>query len=184
MSRRPEPTEAGGRRLSAFAVAALLALLGLAGCGGDDDDPAVPAPSGGTAPPAAQTAVDACGLVPVEAVASAVGVPPAGLQAQPQPPNPARGAACNYLETARQRIVFVVQARDSTDATQARTLVEGQEGNSVPGVGEAAKYEQFGVGPSQLAFAKGRRVVWLISQSMSVPRQTMVTLAQQAAQKA
>jgi hypothetical protein len=159
----------------------IAAALLLASCG-EDEEPTVLEPPVETERPdaaAGQPLANSCVLLPADRVATAVGAP-GRLSPEPQPSDPTRGAVCNYVEAGNRRILFVVQVQQAPDGARARQLVERTGGDSVDGLGDAARYEQTGLVASQLAFAKGARAVFFTSQSQSVGQQAMVDLARQA----
>lgn len=163
-------------------VVALVVAVVAAGSCGAGEDPALE-PPGGPPQQSAAAVSDACSLVPADAVGTALSVSPGSLSTEAQPFEPSRGATCRYVDGGTRRVLFVVQMQEPADAAQARHQVLRAGGIPVTGVGDAAQYEQTPLGPSHLAFAKGRRVVRLLSQSGPVGQQAMVDLAKHAAAK-
>lgn len=160
-------------------IATGAAVLALGSCGGGDDATVLEHPSeeaAGRLP----SVRNACALVPAQAVAAAVGASPAALGPQPQPSTAGRGAACDYVDAGTGEVVFVVQVQEPPDAAQAMQQVRRPTSVAVAGIGDVASYEQTPIGPSQMAFLKGRRLVRLTSQSRPVRQDVMVGLAQHA----
>lgn len=153
-----------------------LAVLMLGACAGDDDEgeASAPSPSGGQA--AVPAVADPCALIPPEVVARAVSVPAGILTVEPQPANPARGLACNYVDS-RRRILFVLQVQDAADAAGARRLLDQIEGSDVDDLGDEAEYQETGNTAATLGFVKGRRAVFLISQAQVASREVLLGLA-------
>ncbi len=164
----------------------LVAALALVPACGDGDQG--PSPEGGAAtqPPgqsAPSPAVDPCTLLSAEAVGAAIGVPASELTTTKPALSPGAGEGCGFNRQRSSTLLFLVQVQDLREPARARQLVERGSGNSVPGVGDVAKYEQTPVGPSKLSLAKGSRVVFLASQSQPVVQPPMADLGKQAAAK-
>lgn len=108
---------------------------------------------------------------------------PAGtLSGEPQPANPARGLACNYVDS-RRRILFVLQVQDAADAAGARRLLDELRGSDVDDLGDEAQYQEVGETAATLEFVKGRRAVFLISQAQAASREELLGLARPLAAK-
>ncbi len=133
---------------------------------------------------------ETCSAIGGPDVSRALGVP--DVQAAPRRHEPRRqegdSVTCDYLEYFSRRVVFVIQADDitqgddATNATKAQQRVEEAAGKPVPGVGDAARYEQ-GAVASTMVLAKGQRVIRLTSQSQPLPEHVMVELGRKVVQR-
>ncbi|MDP8992809.1 MAG: hypothetical protein M3N31_07150 [Actinomycetota bacterium] len=181
----------------AAAVVVLLAANGIALAVdlASEDDPTA-AETTTTAPPAPPEAgttaaqpdrgpvSDACSLVSVQSVASALGLQAGNVKPEPRPQDPSVGASCDFIEQSEDMLtVFTVLVQEAGgDAAFARSTIESRSGKKIGGLGDAAVFEQSEVG-SRISVAKGPRYVQLQTQRKPATEDAMVGLARQAVDK-
>jgi len=163
----------------------------------DDDSssnastPATPsAPVGGgseatTTPPSSgppQPVSNACSLVSVESVASAIGAKPADVK--PEPANQALGPKCDFKAPQGEDVLvgFTVQLTEAGTPDLARSTIEVRNGKRIAGLGDVAVLEQSDVG-SEISVVKGSRYVQLQSRRKAASDDAMIGLGKQAAAK-
>ena len=193
--------ERGGKASTALLGAAIVALL-LASVAvlvfvdfGDDSPStsatpsATPQPNGKsersktTQPSGPPRAVsNACTLVSVESVASAIGAKPADVK--PEPASQSNGLKCDFKAPEGEDVLvgFTLQLTEATDPSLARGTIEARNGKRIAGLGDVAVLEQSDVG-SQISVVKGSRYVQLQTRRKAASDDAMIDLGRQAAAK-
>ena len=130
-----------------------------------------------TGPP--QPISDACSLLTVDSVASAIGAD-AG-QVKPEPSTQTLGPKCDWKAPEGEDVLigFTLQV---TNADFARATIEARTGKRISGVGDLAVLEQSDVG-STISVVRGPRYAQLQSRRKAVSDDAMIGLAKQAAAK-
>lgn len=142
------------------------------------DSSSSPAPAG---PP--QPVTDACSLVSLEAVASAIGAKAADLKAEPG--GQSLGLKCDFKapEGEDLLVAFSIQLTEVGDVAFARSTIEARKGGRrIPGIGDLAVLEQ-GEFSSTIFVVRGSRYVQLRTQARRASDDAMIGLARQAAAK-
>ncbi len=129
-----------------------------------------------------QPVSNACTLVSVEAVASAIGAKPA--EVKPEPGSQSVGPKCDFMAPQGEDVLigFTVQLVEANDPVFARSTIEGRNGKRIPGLGDVAVLEQSDVG-SQISVVKGSRYVQLQTRRKAASDDAMIDLARQAVSK-
>jgi len=193
--------ERGGKASTALLGAAIVALLVasvavLVFVDFGDDSPstsatpsATPQPNGKsersktTQPSGPPRAVsNACTLVSVESVASAIGAKPADVKPEPGTQNV--GPKCDFKAPEGEDVLvgFTLQLTEATDPSLARGTIEARNGKRIAGLGDVAVLEQSDVG-SQISVVKGSRYVQLQTRRKAASDDAMIDLGRQAAAK-
>jgi len=195
--------ERGGGARTALLGAAIVALLVasvavLVFVDFGDDSPSTSATPSATPPPQPngkserskttqpsgppQPVTNACNLVSVEAVASAIKAKPADLK--PEPATSSNGLKCEFKAPEGEDVLvgFTVQLIETNDATFARSTIEGRSGKRISELGDVAVLEQRDVS-SQISVVKGTRYVQLQTQRRPATDDAMIELGRQAAAK-
>jgi Protein of unknown function (DUF3558) len=177
--------------LGLAAVVLLVAGVGVLVFVDLDDSPSTPAStaasdSGATTPvqPSGppQPISNACTLLSVEAVASAIGADPA--QVKPEPGTQTLGPKCDWKAPQGEDVLigFTLQVTDAGDATFARSTIEARSGRRIPGIGDIAVLEQSDVG-STISVVRGTRYVQLQTRRKAASDDAMIGLGREAVAK-
>jgi len=129
-----------------------------------------------------QAVSNACTLVSIGSVASAIGAKPA--EVKPEPANQTLGPKCDFKAPEGEDVLigFTVQLTEAGDASLARSTIEARNGKRIAGLGDVAVLEQSDVG-SELAVVKGTRYVQLQTRRKAATDDAMIELGRQAAAK-
>lgn len=129
-----------------------------------------------------QAVSNACTLVSVESVASAIGAKPADVK--PEPANQTLGPKCDFKAPEGEDVLvgFTLQLTEATDPSFARSTIEARNGKRIAGLGDVAVLEQSDVG-SQISVVKGSRYVQLQTRRKAATDDAMIELGRQAASK-
>ncbi len=144
---------------------------------GRSESSSPPQPSG---PP--QPVSNACTLVSVEAVASAIGANPA--EVKPEPGAQVLGPKCDFKAPQGEDLLtgFTVQLIEAGTADLARSTIEARNGKRVADLGDVAVLEQSAVG-SQITVVRGSRYVQLQTRRKAASDDAMIGLGRQALAK-
>ena len=147
------------------------------GTGGRSERSPNTQPSG---PP--QPVSNACDLVSLQAVASAIGADAAAVQ--PEPGSQTLGPKCDFKAPQGEDVLvgFTVQLIEAGTADLARSTIEARNGKRIGGLGDVAVLEQSDVG-SQISVVRGSRYVQLQSRRKPASDEAMTELGRQAAAK-
>lgn len=182
---------------AAIAVLLLASVAALVFGDFDDDSPSTSAAPSTTAPRSDQRAestkttqpsgppqpvTNACALVSIDSVASAIKAKPADLK--PEPATSSNGLKCEFKAPEGEDVLvgFTVQLIEANDATFARSTIEGRSGKRISELGDVAVLEQRDVS-SQISVAKGTRYVQLQTQRKPTTDDAMIDLGRQAVAK-
>jgi FlaG/FlaF family flagellin (archaellin) len=129
-----------------------------------------------------QPVSNACTLVSLESVASAIGAKAADVK--PEPANQALGPKCDFKAPEGEDVLigFTLQLTEANDASFARSTIEARNGKRIAGLGDVAVLEQSDVG-SQISVVKGSRYVQLQTRRKAATDDAMIELGRQAASK-
>ncbi|HSH60606.1 MAG TPA: hypothetical protein VK988_13400 [Acidimicrobiales bacterium] len=129
-----------------------------------------------------QPVSNACDLVSLESVASAIGAKPA--EVTPEPSTQTLGPKCDFKAPQGEDVLvgFTLQLTETGDPTFARSTIEARNGKRIPGLGDVAVFEQSDVG-SQISVVKGSRYVQLQTRRKPASEDAMVGLGRQAVAK-